>query len=466
MKIKRMLLLLIPFTLLAGTIDLDNLFNYSTQPAPNYFFEESPAPGYNQTDDKIATLGRVLFYDKHLSSNDQVSCASCHKQENAFGLLELQGTGVNGLTLRRPMRIANLSFNESTAGLFWDERTDILEDQSVEPIKDHIEMGYSGTNGDPDFSQLITKLDGISYYNTLFTFAYGSSTITEQKIAFALAQFVRSIVSFDSKLDMAKATSFSIFTADELAGYNLFNSDPVTNSSNARIGGGLACSHCHNGNDQYGFLIEKKNNGIITEINGDEVLNITKSPTLRNLFDPSGNLNGPLFHNGQATNISEVLDHYNSIVPNPPGNPNQDVRFASFFGFPMNITNTEKMQIEAFLKTLTGNDIYTNPKWSDPFDVNGDINIIGGPTNVISFEKDSRITIYPNPAYDKINLNNPYNENVKYKIYDVSGSHVLSGTHIVNSAIDISSLSKGLYSVHFFSKNDLNYGTTKFIKSH
>lgn len=450
------------FLLTAGTIDLDNLFNYSTQPAPVYMSEMSPAPSVNQFDNKIATLGRVLFYDKKVSSNDQISCASCHAQANAFGLLQLQGPGVNGLSLRRPMRLLNLSFSEPT-GLFWDERTATLESQAVQPIKDHIEMGYSGANGDPDFSQLINKLSGLGYYDTLFTFAFGNNAITEQRIAHALAQFVRSIVSFDSRFDVGVANGFTNFSPDELAGKTLFNSNPLLDGLGARIGGGLGCFHCHSMNS-FHFVTGRRNNGVITEIDGGQVLNINRSPSLRDLFDPNGNLNGPLFHNGQAATIGEVLDHYNNIVVNLSANPRLDARFSSFMGFPLNITPAEKRQVEAFLKTLSGNDIYTNPKWSDPFDSNGTISIVRGGLGALSFLGDVRINLFPNPVTDLLNLKSDYEGMVEYRIFDTAGRQVGDGGFEGEMRLPVANLSDGLFAIHFFSGKGQRLGVSKFVK--
>jgi cytochrome c peroxidase len=187
---------------LSATIDLNNLQNYSNQPVPSHILPTlDNIPATNPMDDKIATLGRVLFYDKHLSSNNTVACAGCHQQENAFGLLALQGTGVNGLTLRRPMRLLNLRYKESIEGFFWDERSPDLEDLATRPVHDHLEMGYSGTGGDPGLNDMLTKLQGLSYYNTLFTFAYGDNAVTKTRVEKALAQFLRSIQSYDSKFD-------------------------------------------------------------------------------------------------------------------------------------------------------------------------------------------------------------------------------------------------------------------------
>lgn len=144
-----MVLLLI---LVSSSLDLSTLFNYENQQTP--LFIQKDNTNSNPISDDGATLGRVLFYDKLLSSNNQIACASCHKQEIAFGDDEIQSEGVNGLTGRHSMRLINSRYSNEEK-FFWDERANTLEEQSTMPIQDHAEMGYSGQNGDPSFQDLI-----------------------------------------------------------------------------------------------------------------------------------------------------------------------------------------------------------------------------------------------------------------------------------------------------------------------
>jgi len=102
------------------------------------------------------------------------------------------------------MRLVNARFSEEVR-FFWDERAANLEDQTSQPIQDHIEMGFSGTNGDPSLDDLIAKLSNIEYYPILFEQAFGSTNITEQRMQNAMAQFIRSIQSFDSRYDQGRA---------------------------------------------------------------------------------------------------------------------------------------------------------------------------------------------------------------------------------------------------------------------
>ena len=230
------------FILISGTIDLDDLFNYESQNIPSYITKDN-TPESNPINNQITTLGRVLFYDKNLSENNTVACASCHQQAFAFSDPLISSVGLNeGTTARHSMRLVNSRFSNEEK-FFWDERAASLENQVTQPIQDHIEMGFSGTNGDPDFNDLITKLSAIEYYQTLFEFAYGNTTINEDKIQRALAQFVRSIQSFDSKFDVGLSEQpnlnapFSNFTSQENLGKQLFLNPPPN--------GGAGCAGCH-----------------------------------------------------------------------------------------------------------------------------------------------------------------------------------------------------------------------------
>ena len=474
-KSKILVLFLLSFLLISGTIDLDNLFNYSDSNIPdNIDSGIDSAPLDNQMDDKIATLGRVLFYDKKLSTNNSVSCASCHKQELAFGLEELQGTGANGMSLRRPMRLLNLRIYKTPfKGLFWDERAGGLEELASQPIKDHIEMGYSGADADaPGFDDLIIQLEGEDYYNELFTLAFGDNSISEEKISKALAQFIRSIESYDSRFDEGFAMvagnptngnielDFPNFTSEENSGKTLFISDAIKDANGARIGGGLGCFHCHSA-PSFTYSPESGNNGVITEIEGSEVLNITKAPSLRDVFGPSGSLNGPLFHNGQATTFDELLDHYNDISPTTIM---LDHRLDDN-GIPLNLTSEERLQLAAFIMTLTGSDIYTDEKWSNPFDVNEEIEIIGGTiSNTFAIENGNNISIYPNPAKNHIKIKGVNEHTYQGEIHNMAGQKVWQGNIHRDKEINVNTFPKGIYSLSLFNDSKMSISTNNFIK--
>lgn len=354
----------------SGKIDLNNLSNYANQSKPAYITKDNTAG--NPITDKGATLGRVLFYDKNLSSNNTISCASCHIQANAFGDTEIASTGVNGTTTRHAMRLINSRFANETK-FFWDERAATLETQASEPIKNHIEMGFSGTSGDGSISTLIAKLQGIGYYKELFKYVYGSEEITENKLQLALAQFVRSIQSFDSKYDTGRAAvqndnqAFPNFTAQENQGKNLFLAPPVFDANGIRTSGGLGCAGCH-APPEFDIDPNTKNNGVIGILNGTGIdISNTKAPSLRDLVKSDGTPNGPMMHTGNFTTLQNVIGHYGNINI-APRNTNLDPRLTpNGFGQQLNLTATEVNALIAFIKTLTGTNVYTDPKWSSPF---------------------------------------------------------------------------------------------------
>lgn len=353
-----------------SSVDLSNLANYANQTVPAYITKNNGI--LNPITDKGATLGRVLFYDKKLSSNNTISCSSCHKQGVAFGDDNVASTGVNGTTGRHSMRLINTRFAVESK-FFWDERASSLEIQTTMPIKDHGEMGFSGTNGDLNFNALITKLSAINYYKELFKFAYGSEEITETKIQFALAQFIRSIQSFDSKYDIGRAGApndgapFANFTTQENQGKNLFLTPPTFNAAGVRTAGGLGCAGCHAA-PEFDIDPNTRNNGIIGSINntGIDITN-TRAPSLRDLVKVDGTINGQMMHTGVITSLQQAIGHYGTINI-APGNSNLDPRLRpNGFGQQLNLTNTEVNAVVAFLRTLSGTDVYTNPKWSNPF---------------------------------------------------------------------------------------------------
>ncbi|MEZ4892645.1 MAG: cytochrome c peroxidase [Saprospiraceae bacterium] len=401
-------LVFLSIVLMSLTIDLQNLDNYANQFIPDYILKQNTPPN-NPTTDAGATLGRVLFYDKKLSVNNTIACASCHKQEFAFSDTSLVSTGVNGVTGRHAMRLINPRFSVERR-FFWDERANTLEEQTTMPIQDHSEMGYSGQNGDPGFADLLDKLDKVPYYNDLFKLAFGDTMITENRMQRALAQFVRSIQSFDSKYDAGRSMSlndqmpFPNFTQQENMGKNLFLAPPVFNPMGERVGGGAGCAGCH-GAPEFDIAPNSQNNGVTLTVNGEFDPTVTRSPSLRDLIRTDGVLNGPMMHNGVMKDLGMVIDHYNDIMPDVM-NQNLDPKLRPN-GFPqkLNLTNQERTALIAFLRTLSGTDVYTNPIWSNPFDPDGSITILNGTTAIDEPQiTASDIRLFPNPASSSFTL--------------------------------------------------------------
>ncbi len=352
-----------------GNINLTALANYAKQPIPGYITRDNT--GNNAITDAGATLGRVLFYDKNLSVSNTIACASCHKQNLAFGDDVVASIGANGPTTRHSMRLVNARFSQ-VRSFFWDKRAATLEDQTSQPIQNHNEMGYSGLNGDPGISVLVAKLQAIPYYKELFTFVYGDATVTQLRMQNALAQFIRSIQSFDSKFDAGMAVTndfnavFPNYTAQENTGKQLFIGRP--SPPGAQLVNGAGCQGCHRG-PEFDIDPTSRNNGIIGVISFLSLIDVTNTnpPSLRNLLDPTGKPNGLFMHDGSLTNLTAVINHYNQIVVNP-ANTNLDQKLLqNGVGQNLRLSTAQKDAIVAFLATLSGNDVYTNKKWASPF---------------------------------------------------------------------------------------------------
>jgi cytochrome c peroxidase len=355
-----------------SNIDPTILENYANQVKPAYIVKNNL--GNNVITDKTATLGRVLFYDKNLRINNTMSCASCHKQNFAFGDTAVVSAGVEGgLTIRHSMRLINTRF-ANEAKFFWNERAASLNIQTTMPIVDHLEMGFSGENGRGGINTLIGKLSTINYYKELFKFTFGDSVITENRIQNALTSFVSSIQSFDSKYDIGRAQvnndnlPFPNFTATENQGKTLFLTAPVFNAAGLRTTGGLGCNACHNA-PEFDIDPNTLNNGIIgiaNSANGFDITN-TRAPSLRDLTNAAGAINTPMMHTGVLRNLRAVINHYNTINLNPR-NTNLDPRLRPAGNAQnLNVTEAEIAAIVAFMQTLGGNNVYVNKKWSNPF---------------------------------------------------------------------------------------------------
>lgn len=302
-------------------------------------------PAGNTITDAGATLGRVLFYDRRMSANDRVSCASCHRQEFAFSDTARLSRGLaGGFTDRHSMGLANARFYQR-GRFFWDERAATLEAQVLQPIQDGTEMGMTLPN-------LVTKLSVSSYYAPLFLAAFGTPDITTDRVSRSLAQFVRSMVSGTSRFDQAFAggpmPNFpAVFTADELAGQNLFM-------------GPTGCARCHGtlafiSNDIHNTGLD----ATITDVGAGG--GRFKAPSLKSIA-----ARAPYMHDGRFATLEQVVDFYNVGVQN---NPNLDPLLRGPGGQPrrLNLSAAQRGQLVAFLRTLTDDAFLVNPKFGNPF---------------------------------------------------------------------------------------------------
>ncbi len=355
-----------------GAIDLENLENYANQTVPTYITKLED--GGNPITDAGATLGRVLFYDTSLSTDGTISCASCHQQSLGFSDSGIVSTGVEGgQTGRHSMRLINTMFADET-DFFWDERANSHEAQETQPIQDHNEHGFSGQNGRPTLDDLITQMEATEYYEELFRFVYLDPDITEERIQEALAQFTKSIQSFDSRFDEGRVQvnnnrqNFPNFSANENAGKLLFLDAPND--------GGAGCQACHRA-PEFDIRPGSDHNGVFRVAGSTTEFDLTntRSPSLRDMVGPGGSSNGPFMHDGSLATIRAVIDHYDAIQEPTSEPPLSEFRatidnrlFPGGNPQRLNLTETEKDQLEAFLLTLTGESIYTDAKLSNPFD--------------------------------------------------------------------------------------------------
>ena len=321
------------------------LYNYANPALPAHFNNNNiqdadNTPGFNPVTNAGATLGRVLFYDKRLSANNTIACSSCHLQSDGFSDPDQFSTGFQGgLTPRHSMSLSNARFYER-GRFFWDERAQTLEDQTLQPIQDPIEMGL-------DLGTLESRLQGTSFYPALFQSAFGTTTVDRNNIANALAQFIRSMVSYQSRYDQGVATNFANFTQLENQGRQLFNS------------GRTQCSNCHETDLQ--IMDQPRNNGLDAVTTDEGAGNGRfKSPSLRNIA-----LSPPYMHDGRFETLEDVVNFYNSGIQN---NPDLDNRLRQN-GQPrrMNLTQNEQAALVAFMETLTDDAFIADVKFSDPF---------------------------------------------------------------------------------------------------
>jgi cytochrome c peroxidase len=216
-------------------------------------------------------------------------------------------------------------------------------------------------------------LQAINYYNELFKFVYGDINVSEARLQECLAQFVRSIQSFDSKYDAGRAQvpndgqPFPNFTPEENQGKQVFLAPPVFNAAGVRISGGAGCNACHNA-PEFDIDPNTKNNGIIGKIAGTGIdITVTRAPSLRNVTNAAGIENGPFMHTGNLVTLQNVIGHYGTINI-APGNTNLDPRLTpGGIGQQLNFNAGEVNSLIAFLKTLSGTNVYTDIKWSNPF---------------------------------------------------------------------------------------------------
>jgi len=339
-------------------------YNYSDVDVPDFFnlqpnTEQDNTPNDNEVTDWGATLGRVLFYDKILSANNTVSCSSCHLQQSGFSDPDQFSQGFEGgFTGRNSMGISNAKYYEN-GHFFWDERAETLEDQVLMPIQDETEMGLTLT-------ELVAKVEEQSYYPVLFEQVYGDKEVSPERISKALAQFVRAIVSYQSKYDVGRAQvnnpeqDFSNYSDIENMGKDIFFNQRGD------------CARCHTSDLFVGD--EARNNGldaVLTDLGLGAVTGRAndngkfKVGSLRNI-----ELTAPYMHDGRFETLEEVVEHYNSGVQASATLDNRLSERNSNNPRRLNLSDQEKAALVAFMKTLTDNELIADEKFSSPFKEN------------------------------------------------------------------------------------------------
>jgi cytochrome c peroxidase len=324
--------------------DIFNPTPYNIEIPPG--FPQMLIPADNPTTVEGVALGRRLFHDNVLSRDFTQSCASCHNQ--AFSFTDngrKLSTGIDGIEgTRNSMALVNLGFNRQ---FFWDGRAKSLEIQALEPVPNPIEMHLPWIEAEQ-------RLNANANYKTLFKKAFNTDYIDSMHVAKALAQFMRTMISANSKFD--KRMRFEVnFTPSEANGFVIFNTERGD------------CFHCHS-LDGGRLLTDNMphNNGLDATFTDLGVGAITGNPndygkfitpTLRNI-----ELTAPYMHDGRFQTLEEVIDHYNNGgQPSPTIDP-----LMKFVGEGLNLTLQEKADLLAFLKTLTDTSFVNNSKFKSP----------------------------------------------------------------------------------------------------
>ena len=322
---------------------------------PNHF-PQMPIPDDNPMTQEGVALGKKLFFDKRLSKDNTINCASCHRQENSFSDPNQFSIGVDGAVgSRNSMALVNLGWQNS---FFWDGRAGTLEEQIFEPVPDPKEMHLS-------WPEAVSRLKDDGEYRNLFLRAFNEEDFDSTHVSKALAQFIRTMISSKSKydimykfqngmpLDDSETAILNTVTTEEWGGMDLFFS----------LTGG-DCLHCHDGPLMHINLFS--NNGMDTEFEDEGRFDVTgnpndlgkfKVPTLRNI-----ELTAPYMHDGRFQTLEEVIDQYShGVVISPTIDPMMEFAFQGG----VQLDEYEKSLLLAFLKTFTDWEFINNPDFQE-----------------------------------------------------------------------------------------------------
>ena len=280
------------------------------------------------TKEKIE-LGRAIFFDKRMSKDNTIACASCHMAKKGFTDGMPVSTGIKGL---KGGRSAPVSFNRVySKAQFWDGRAATLEDQSIGPFANPIEHGFA------NHDEMVAKMKKMPGYRKLFQEVFGGE-ITIQDVGRAVASFQRTVLSGNSAVDKYDLGGDQNALSDSAKrGLELFR-------------GKARCTRCHSG---FNFTDEKFHNlgigwddnkvdlGRYMETKNPEDIGAFKTPTLREIARTA-----PYMHDGRFKTLEEVVKFYNQ---GGVKNPHQDNTI-----IPLEMTDEEQQDLVAMLKSLNG----------------------------------------------------------------------------------------------------------------
>ncbi len=321
-------------------------------------FPPMPIPADNPLTVEGVRLGRHLFYEPRLSGNNTMSCGTCHMQSHSFSDPAQFSTGIDGIQgFRQSMPLINMGWEDH---FFWDGRASTLELQVLMPVRDPIEMHETWTNA-------VSKLQSDPAYVGLFSKAFGVTTVDSMQAAKAIAQFVRTMISGNSKFDRYMRGDESL-TIQEQLGFQLTILEGGNPPAVPFGQGGADCFHCHpHGGGRFtdGMI---RNNGLDPEsawtdlglgaLTGQPQDRAKfKTPTLRNIA-----LTAPYMHDGRFQTLEEVIEHYNSGGhASSTVDPNMKYTTGG-----LGLTAEKKQNLLAFLNTLTDWDFINDQRFTDP----------------------------------------------------------------------------------------------------
>ncbi len=317
---------------------------------PDASWEIYPIPKDNPTTIAGIELGRKLFYDPILSVDNTIACASCHKPEYSFSDNVSFSRGVGGLLgNKNAMPLFNLPWADATPNIHkytWSGGATSLERQALAPITLPFEMGSN-------LDTVLAKIQQHKTYPAMFFKAFGSSVIDISNITNAIAQFERTLLTYNAPFDKMKRKEIP-FTQDVLNGYTHFQS-----------GGAGDCGHCHvNSNlfTDYSFqnngLSMLPDSGLASVTGKDFDIGKFKVPSLRNLL-----FTAPYMHDGSKKNLLEVIDFYNDKT----NNTHTTSEFITkHLPTGLSLTAKQKGELYAFLVSLSDSSFINNVNYKRP----------------------------------------------------------------------------------------------------